>query len=382
MKNLTLKLLIGLICLFSSQLFAQEPTKLPKPLGLIEKFSDKLALNDTQKQQIDALSAKYQAIFAEKRASLTQMNRMEKWEMFKNLRNEIQTELKTILSPSQWEQFTQLRDEQKAAFKQKIKDFRQNGGKEKLKAMHEEIKAYRQKNIQPTMQNLRNQLENQLTEPDRQTIAQLREEREKLQKIGKELRENHRQSFKNRTALTEAQKQEMQKLREQIQTNRQKTKELAVKYQVQLEQLSQQIKSEKKLWEQDLKNIVQKHLPDNELFTKMNSKLGGKYRHEMSRTHFLLMEAKTAETSKNETNIFPNPASSQSTIEFKVKKEGLVKIELLDKDGNYLKTILNQNFGGGKHQYQINTQDLPNAVYYYKVSIGNRSDIKRLIIQK
>ncbi|MCU0445694.1 MAG: T9SS type A sorting domain-containing protein [Microscillaceae bacterium] len=382
MKNLILGGIIGLICLFSGNLAAQEPSattpQLPRPIDLVQKFADKLALNPSQKEQMTALAQKYQGIFAQKRRELPQMDRMKKWQMFKELRQEINNEIKNILTPAQWEQFEKLRAEQKTKMRQAIQDFRQNGGKEKLKTLRTEMQAYQQQNISPIMQKLRGQLETQLSETDRQTLAQLREERQKMQDLSKKIR----QTYRNNATPTEADKQALQNLRQQMPTNRQKIKDLAQKYAEQLAQLELQIKDDKARWEQDLKNIVQKHLPNDELRQQIAPQLAHKYRQGMRKGYFLLLEPPSLPANKADLQVYPNPSTYQSTLEFKVKKTAWVKIDLLDKNGNFLKSLTEQQFPSGKHQYTVNIQDLDNGIYYYRLSIGKQTQLKKLVVQK
>jgi serine protease AprX len=79
---------------------------------------------------------------------------------------------------------------------------------------------------------------------------------------------------------------------------------------------------------------------------------------------------------------YPNPFSNTSTIEYFVKKDGLVKVVLYDMQGRQLQTLLQQNLKSGIHSVQLDGQNLPSGTYIYRVQSGNESFSKRIILKK
>lgn len=80
---------------------------------------------------------------------------------------------------------------------------------------------------------------------------------------------------------------------------------------------------------------------------------------------------------------YPNPFSSTTTIEYVVKKDGLVKIVLYDVMGRQVQTLIQENLKSGiLHSIQLDGQNLPAGTYIYRVQSGNESYAKRVILMK
>ncbi len=75
--------------------------------------------------------------------------------------------------------------------------------------------------------------------------------------------------------------------------------------------------------------------------------------------------------------IYPNPVSANSMLEFSIPQSGHVSITLYDNMGKHLETILSQEFSQGTHKIKWNSSNLNEGVYfcYLKTSFGSQTPI-------
>jgi len=83
-------------------------------------------------------------------------------------------------------------------------------------------------------------------------------------------------------------------------------------------------------------------------------------------------------------NVYPNPASIQSNVEFTLNDPSRVRITLIDGSGKTISTITNnERFTTGTHKISITTaKTLPNGIYYVKFETEIASEIRKLVIIK
>lgn len=77
--------------------------------------------------------------------------------------------------------------------------------------------------------------------------------------------------------------------------------------------------------------------------------------------------------------IYPNPVSENSMLEFTISQSGPVSIELFDNMGKHLKTIISQDFSSGTYQINLNSSDLIEGVYFYELSTDFGSQTVKII---
>ena len=79
--------------------------------------------------------------------------------------------------------------------------------------------------------------------------------------------------------------------------------------------------------------------------------------------------------------LYPNPASDQAIISYKLSERSHVKIRLLDARGMLLKSIWEGEVGAGEHELKVNTKDLAQGLYFYQLqsqeNVLNRTMIIR-----
>ena len=77
---------------------------------------------------------------------------------------------------------------------------------------------------------------------------------------------------------------------------------------------------------------------------------------------------------------YPNPAANYSTLHYEVKKEGPVKIFLLNFRGERLKTLKNTTQKKGVYSIRHSTLGLNEGIYYYRLLIRGAKETTKLII--
>ncbi|MFC7669937.1 T9SS type A sorting domain-containing protein [Hymenobacter humi] len=192
-----------------------------------------------------------------------------------------------------------------------------------------------------------------------------------------------------RPTLTEAQRQQMQQLRSQTKTIMLSVAQMAQKYEAPIRQLTQEVQPQKEKWAADLKSIANKNATPEQ--RERMAAHGGRMREPggMRRffrpAMFLLMDptapaASSEERSVGSTSFYPNPAAATSNLEYEVKKAGPVTVDLLDKNGNKLRTLLSETkVEKGAYTKQLDLYDLPPGTYFYKITTKSGSETKRFV---
>ena len=100
---------------------------------------------------------------------------------------------------------------------------------------------------------------------------------------------------------------------------------------------------------------------------------------------FLLLDPNAPADASGERGVgnssfYPNPAAATTQLEYEVKKAGPVSVDLLDKDGNKLRTLLaeTQQEKGSQHQ-SLDLSDLPAGTYFCKIVTRSGTQTKRFV---
>ncbi|MFO7445795.1 MAG: aryl-sulfate sulfotransferase [Ignavibacteriaceae bacterium] len=79
---------------------------------------------------------------------------------------------------------------------------------------------------------------------------------------------------------------------------------------------------------------------------------------------------------------YPNPFNPSTKIKFSIPQGGLVKLVIYNILGGEVKTLLNNQMDRGVHEIEFNGADLPSGVYLYKLTAGDFTSTKKLILMK
>ncbi len=79
---------------------------------------------------------------------------------------------------------------------------------------------------------------------------------------------------------------------------------------------------------------------------------------------------------------YPNPFNPATKINFAIPKQGLVTMKIYDILGREVRTLVNEVKQAGNYTVDFNASEFSSGVYFYKLTSGDFSDIKRMILVK
>jgi len=79
---------------------------------------------------------------------------------------------------------------------------------------------------------------------------------------------------------------------------------------------------------------------------------------------------------------YPNPFNPSTMINFSIKQNSFVTLKIYDALGREVVTLVNGDKEQGSYQVNFNARNLSNGVYFYKLTAGNFTDIKKMILLK
>ncbi|MDX1941464.1 MAG: T9SS type A sorting domain-containing protein [Saprospiraceae bacterium] len=351
-------LTIAVLSIFT--VITQAQPKMHKGPGL----PPEITLTEAQQQQIDKINADFHA---QMQALKAEQPSEDKKATLEKLRTEHKAALDAILTVEQKQQLEKIHAERKAANEKRL---------EELNALQQELRTYHEEKVLPILKTQRIKLESKIAIEDQQLIAELRakhESRPKKMETGIRPFEHRRGSH----GRFDDKKTERSRPMPDEETQN-KMKALVEKYSADIEALYSEIATEEKKWQEDRKTIFEKYSPKKEdAKAPYQKKARPERTNERGDFHkklsFLLLspDAETpAETKQVErkVNTFPNPASEKQTLEFEVVKAGKVLVEIIDQQGNVVKTVFNGNLEQGITKLEIALQDLKNKFYFYRIT--------------
>ena len=86
--------------------------------------------------------------------------------------------------------------------------------------------------------------------------------------------------------------------------------------------------------------------------------------------------------SKIEFNVYPNPAKEKLNVDFVLKENGPVTIEIFNANGQSLTSQLYQHSNSGKNHFETNISDLNSGIYYITVRTDSFVNTKKFIINQ
>jgi hypothetical protein len=79
---------------------------------------------------------------------------------------------------------------------------------------------------------------------------------------------------------------------------------------------------------------------------------------------------------------FPNPFNPTTTIQFSLAAEEFVTLKLYDILGREVTTLVNEQLKEGNHSILFNGSSIASGVYFYKITAGKFSSVKKLQVMK
>lgn len=79
---------------------------------------------------------------------------------------------------------------------------------------------------------------------------------------------------------------------------------------------------------------------------------------------------------------YPNPFNSATKIQLQVESNKFVKLVVFDITGKEAAMLINKKLQAGTYEVRFDAKDLPSGIYFYKLTAGEFSDIKKMILIK
>ncbi|MFA5404691.1 MAG: T9SS type A sorting domain-containing protein [Ignavibacteria bacterium] len=79
---------------------------------------------------------------------------------------------------------------------------------------------------------------------------------------------------------------------------------------------------------------------------------------------------------------YPNPFNPVTKINFSITRNNIVTLKIYDVTGKEVAVLLNNNFNAGKYEVTFDGAKLSSGVYFYKLTSGDFSDVKKMILVK
>ena len=79
---------------------------------------------------------------------------------------------------------------------------------------------------------------------------------------------------------------------------------------------------------------------------------------------------------------YPNPFSTTTTFEYRIPQPSRVTLQVFDVLGRQVIPLVDEEQAEGIHEVEFNRGNLPDGLYYYRLTAGSLSDTKKLLIGK
>ena len=175
--------------------------------------------------------------------------------------------------------------------------------------------------------------------------------------------------------------------------------QLANKYQANIVRLAAEIRPQQAQWSADVLAIMLKNHPaarPADYAQRQGETAGPRTQHRHSAgfhfgearlihrpVAFLLMEPGAAEPTTDlslGTSLYPNPVAATSQLQYEVKSAGPVTVQLLDKNGNTLRTAVQlERQEKGTYTQALDLSELASGSYFYKVTTRTGTETKRFV---
>lgn len=94
----------------------------------------------------------------------------------------------------------------------------------------------------------------------------------------------------------------------------------------------------------------------------------------------VLSEATPSDFALNQN--YPNPFNSSTSISFKLKHDTFTKLTVYDMVGCEVDTLVNKHLNAGFYEIHWSADHFPTGVYLLKLSVGNETHVKKMVLMK
>jgi len=79
---------------------------------------------------------------------------------------------------------------------------------------------------------------------------------------------------------------------------------------------------------------------------------------------------------------YPNPFNPTTKIKFDIPKSSFTRLSIYDVLGREVSVLVNEDLKAGSYSIELNASNMPSGVYFYKLTAGDFSEVKKLVLVK
>ena len=79
---------------------------------------------------------------------------------------------------------------------------------------------------------------------------------------------------------------------------------------------------------------------------------------------------------------YPNPFNPSTKIKFELNNRSFVQLSIFDMLGREITKLVDGEFESGSHEVTFDAKELASGIYFYKILVGNKQEVKKLILSK
>ena len=79
---------------------------------------------------------------------------------------------------------------------------------------------------------------------------------------------------------------------------------------------------------------------------------------------------------------FPNPFNPTTTITYVLPQATFVSIDVYDRLGRQVTTLVDQNQDAGEHTVDFNASEYPSGIYFYRIKTPEKTEVKKMLFTK
>jgi len=79
---------------------------------------------------------------------------------------------------------------------------------------------------------------------------------------------------------------------------------------------------------------------------------------------------------------FPNPFNPTTTITYVLPQATFVSIDVYDRLGRQVTTLVDQNQETGEHSVEFNASEYPSGIYFYRIKTPEKTEVKKMLFTK
>lgn len=77
---------------------------------------------------------------------------------------------------------------------------------------------------------------------------------------------------------------------------------------------------------------------------------------------------------------YPNPFNPSTRINYQIKENNFVTLKVFDSIGREVSTLINKEQPAGNYNIEFSAANLASGVYYYRLSVNDKSEVKKMIL--